>query len=86
MVEDINLSDLNLNKLIREFPKVYSEGYSYFYIKITLVFDDGTTQTLQTVMHSVKEFTNSEQIKDLISESITEYIMRYGIAVENNNR
>jgi hypothetical protein len=81
-LEDISLDEKNLQKIMKEFPKNYSMGYSYFYVRITLVIEDGTTEVLQTPMYATKDYTESEQLKSLINDLIFKFVMQYAIAIE----
>ena len=55
-------------KLMADLPKNYKDGYIYFYIRVTMIFKDGTTKVFQSPMEAISEITSQEQLKNIITE------------------
>ena len=55
-------------KLMADLPKNYKDGYTYFYIRVTMIFKDGTSKVFQSPMEAISEITSQEQLKNIITE------------------
>jgi hypothetical protein len=57
-------------KLMKELPKNRADGYSYFYVRVTINFTDGTFKVFQSNMTATSTITSEEQLKDIITKLI----------------
>ena len=74
---NFELTDANIKKLVDDLPRLYKQGYIYFYVRVTAYFSDGTSQTFQSKMSPVKDIINPEQLKDLIKTITKELTSKY---------
>ena len=70
-VIDFKPTKRGFEKLMKEFPKNRADGYSYFYIRVTMYFKDGTYKVFQTEMTATETIKDEEQLKKMIKD-ITE--------------
>jgi len=75
---DFKPSKKNLEKLKNEMKKLYTDGWYYFYIRVILTYEDGTSDTLQSAMWAVKDIMNADQITVIIDTMTKNFVARYG--------
>jgi hypothetical protein len=69
-VIDFKPTKRGFEKLMKELPKNRADGYSYFYIRVTINFADGTFKVFQSNMTATSTINSEEQLKEIISKLI----------------